>query len=205
MSTAGKACPRIKRMTRASVMGVLLLAPLLGGTAQEYVSAKRKLRQIEEQKAQPGSTVRLSAGELNSYMEREAHRIEGVRAPRIALSRGRAEGWLVVDFLKLKQARGERPNWLMSQLLEGEHPVYVRTRLESAAGQAVVHVERVEINGVGMEGRPLDYLIRRYVRAYFPEAKVGEPFELGYGIEQIDVAAEEVLVRIGGVQVARQP
>jgi hypothetical protein len=192
-------------MTRASTVAVLLLAPLVGGTAQEYVSAKRKLQQIEEQKAVPGSTVRLTSGELNSYLEREAYRVEGVRAPRLALSRGRAEGWLVVDFLKLKQAKGERPNWLMSQLLEGEHPVYVRTRLESAAGQATVHVERVEINGVGIEGRPLDYLIRRYVRAYYPEAKVGEPFDLGYGIEQIDVAPEAVLVRIGGVQVARQP
>jgi hypothetical protein len=119
---------------------------------------------------------------------------EGVSRPRVAFGEGTAEAHANIDFLKIRKAQGETPGWLMTQILEGEHPVFVRARVTSSAGRAQVDVERVEVDGIGVEGRVLDYLVKNHVRAYFPKAKVGESFPLAHNIERLDVKPQGVNV-----------
>jgi hypothetical protein len=176
-----------------------LLFPLLGAPSADYDSAKRKLELIEREGLRPGSRVTLTARELNAFVTAEAHEFvpNGVRDPKVELGDGTASGTALIDFLKLRQAAGESTGWAMSKLLAGERPVRVITRIQSNAGRAQVDVERVEISGVAIDGKMLDYLIHNFLIPHFPDAKVGEQFELAHRIDHLDVKTDAVGVVLG--------
>jgi len=174
----------------------LLAVPLLllSSSHADYASAQHKFELIEAGRLRPGSRVTLSERELNAYVEQELPKVvpQGVRDPRLALGTGTATGSALIDFIKLRSAQGSPPGWLMRQFLQGERPVTVTARIESSGGQATVNVQSVEISGVTLEGRALDFLIHNYLLPYYPEAKIGEPFALSYRIDRLDVAPSGV-------------
>ena len=171
-----------------------LLFPLLGASTDDYLSIKHKFDLIESESLRPGSRVTLTSRELNAYVANEVHEYapQGVRNTQVELGDGSATGAALIDFLKLKQTAGQSPGWVMSKLLAGEKPVRVTARIQSASGRAQVDVERVEIAGLVIEGQMLDYLIRNYLIPQFPEAKVGEKFELAHHIDHLDVKPDGV-------------
>lgn len=178
-----------------------LLAPLLVATAlaaayTDYASCKRKIDLIESNGLRPGTRLELSPGELNAFVQHEAP--PGVRDPRLRiLAPEIAIGSAMVDFGKLRRAQGHPPGWLMSKLLDGERPVSVTARIRSDAGHATVDVQRVEISGIEIDGRTLDFLIQNFLLALYPNAAVGRPFELGHNIRKVQVEPRSVGVLIG--------
>jgi hypothetical protein len=176
-----------------------LLAASAPAFADDYAAAQAKIDQIESERVPPGSRVRLTAAELNAYIQHEAPTVtDGVRQPRLELrGPGVAYGSAVVDFAKLRASQGHPPGWLMSTLLSGEHPVAVTARIHSGGGQATVDVERVEISGLAMNGATLDFLIQHFLLPLYPDAVVGRPFLLGHHIDQVDVEAGGVTVVVG--------
>jgi len=180
----------------AACLALVSLTAFSASTS-DYQSAKRKFHLIEAEKATPGTTVSVTTKEVNAYVQTEVQKLApgSVSEPQVTLGNGIAEGRANIDFLKIRKAQtGETPGWLMTQILEGTHPVFVRARVQSSGGRAQVDVERVEVDGVGVEGRVLDYLIKNHVRAYFPKAKVGESFPLAHNIERLDVKPHGVQV-----------
>jgi len=177
----------------------LVLGPVWADAQADYLSARRKISLIESETLKPGSRVALTSAELNAYVAREAHAAApgAVRDTRLVLGQGSVTGSALVNFLKLRQAQGEAPGWLMTRLLDGERPVRVTARIDSARGRATVNVDRVEIAGVAIEGRVLDFLIENYLRPTYPEAKIGEPFELGHRVERLVIRPSAVDVIIG--------
>jgi hypothetical protein len=179
-------------------LSLLLLAPvaLVWSTHSDYLAVKRKFDQIAQDRMKPGARVSLTPQELNAYVEQEVKRAapDGVRQPKVELGSGTATGSALIDFAKVRTAQGNPPGWLMSRLLSGERPVTVTARIESKEGKARVDVQRVEISGVPIEGTVLDYLIENYVRDRYPQAKIGQPFELGHNMERVEV-------RPGGVNI----
>lgn len=174
----------------------LLFATALAGAYDDYASARQKLDQIESGRLRAGTRVEISPTELNAYITREAP--DGVRNPKIQLvAPGIASGTALVDFNKLQRGQGKQPGWLMTKLLEGERPVSVRARIRSADGHATVDVDKVEISGVAVDGRTLDFLIQNVVLPQYPDVTVGHPFELGYRINKVDVRPAAVGVVIG--------
>jgi hypothetical protein len=162
----------------------------------DYLSAKLKVDQIEAGRLRAGTRVELSPPELNAYIAREAP--EGVRNPKIQLvAPGLASGTALVDFNKLQRGQGHEPSWLMSKLLQGERPVSVTARIKSASGKATVDVEKVEISGVPVDGRTLDFIIQNIVLPKYPDVMVGQPFELGYHISRLEVKPAAVGILIG--------
>jgi hypothetical protein len=180
-------------------MLLALLVPLLGAPSSDYVSVKRKLDLIEGEKLRPGSRVNLTARELNAYVANEVAQsyAQGVRDPKVELGDSVATGTALIDFLKLRQAQGQTSGWVMQRLLAGERPVRVTARIKSGSGRAVIDVDRVEISGVAIDGKMLDYLIEHYLVAQFPEAKVGQPFELAHHIDRVEVKPDAVGVVLG--------
>ena len=176
-----------------------LLIPLLGAPSSEYLSAKRKLDLIESEKLRPGSRVILTSSELNAYVANEVAEsyAQGVRDPRVDLGAGSATGSALIDFLKLRQASGKPSGWVMQKLLAGERQVRVTARIKSGSGRAVVDVERVEISGVTIDGKMLDFLIQNYLIPQFPEARIGQPFELAHHVDRLEVAPNGVGVVVG--------
>ena len=165
--------------------------------ASDYYSAKRKIDLIEDERAAPGSRIVLTARELIAYAARELP--EGVRDPRLQLGNDSATGFAYIDFLKLRAAMGEPPpNPILASLLEGERPVRVTAHMTSAAGRATIDVDSVEISGVAISGRALDFVIKYFLIPNYPDAKIGQPFELHHHVERIEVRPAGVTVFIGG-------
>jgi hypothetical protein len=170
-----------------------------GAWADDYAGAQTKIQQIESDKLPRGSRIVFSAAELNAYVERQVPTVTaGVRQPRLELlAQGVARGSALVDFAKLRASEGHPPGWLLEKLLEGEHPVSVSARISSAGGQATVHVQQVEIGGVGVSGATLDFLIQHFLLPLYPDAVVDRPFALAHRIDRVEVETGRAIVVIG--------
>jgi hypothetical protein len=176
---------------------VLLTAMSAAGS--DYESAIRKLESIEQQRAAPNSTVTLTDAEVNAYARVAVQEVApgAVREPKVELRTREAVGRALIDFEKLQTTRGKKPGTLMGWLLRGERPVSVAVRIESDEGRCRIDIQRVEVSGIPIEGRMLEFLIDNFLRPLYPEAAIGEPFELRHRIRKIDVQPGRVDVRIG--------
>jgi len=156
----------------------------------------RALDLIESGKAKPGAVFRFSAEELNAWARVKAPMAvpEGFRRPHLELNYGSANGYALVDFLKLRHSAGVETNWLVGKLIQGEKSVKVSAGIQSSNGRATVHLTRVEIGGLAVSGAPLDFLIRTFFLPLYPDAKIDEPFELGDGVDRIEVTPTEARV-----------
>ena len=182
-------------MGRVKYFVWLVSVGILCATGADYAAAKRKLDLIDSDRLRPGSRLELTLAELNAYAAGEAP--AGVRDTRLRIpAPGQATGSATVDFLKLRRAQGARPGWLMSKLLDGERPVSVTARLHSSGGYATVEVDEVTISGVTVDGRTLDFLIQEVLLPLYPDAAVGRPFELGHGIQSLELTPAGVTVRM---------
>jgi hypothetical protein len=176
-----------------------LAVPLLPSASTDYQAVVHKVSLIEHDSLKPGSRVVLTPAELNAYARQEVASVApgGVRDPRLELGPGTATATALIDFGKLRRAEGKTSGPIMAYLLDGERPVTITARIRSSGGTATVDVQQVEISGVTIEGRLLDFLIHNYVMQAYPNAKVGEPFELGHRIERLDVQPSAVGIVIG--------
>ena len=177
----------------------LLTVALLRSASSDYQTVAHKISLIEHDRVKPGSRVVLTPAELNAYARQEVAEAapEGVRNPRLKLGPGTATASALIDFGKLRRAEGKPPGRIMAYLLDGERPVTITARIRSSGGTATVDVQQVEISGVTIEGRMLDFLIHSYVMQAYPDAKIGAPFALGHRIERLDVQPSAVGVVIG--------
>lgn len=185
---------------RRSLIALLLGLTLLVEASPEARTFRQKLGLIQSGKAPRGSRVTIRQDELNAFIRGEiAERVkQGIREPRLELlGRDRAAGFAYVDFPKLRQAMGQPMNWALARLLAGEREVRVYAQIRSGGGKAEVDLDRVEISGLALSGRALDYLIRNFVWAYYPNAKVGRPFELAHKIDRLEVQPAQVSVVMG--------
>jgi hypothetical protein len=174
----------------------ILCSAALSAADSDYLSARRKMDSIESDRLRSGTRVEFAPAELNAYAEKEAP--AGVRNPKVQLvAREVVTGSALVDFGKVRRAQGNPPGWLMSKLLDGERAVSVTVRIRSSGGRATVDVERVEISGIAIDGRTLEFLIQNVLLPLYPSAVVARPFELGHRIDRLDVGTRSVGVAIG--------
>jgi hypothetical protein len=202
MRIVGQPTARSQRqsdMRTSGITGIAIAAALAASTLPDYQSVVRKFSLIEHDRLKPGARMVLTPAELNAYARQEVAEVapDGVRDPRLELGPGTATAHALIDFGRLRRAEGKPPGRIMAYLLDGERPVTIAARIRSAGGAATVDVEQVEISGVVIEGRMLDFLIHNYVMQAYPNAKVGEPFALGHHIERLDVQPSAVGVVIG--------
>jgi hypothetical protein len=187
---------KVRRITAIPLLFSALLSAALLLAADGYESAKRKFDTIENDRLPAGTRLEFSERELTAFAEKEAP--AGVRNPQLHFGTPEiVTGTAVIDFEKVEQAQGKRPGWLMAKILEGERPVSVTVRIRSDNGHATVDVERVEISGLAINGRTLDFLIQNVLLPLYPSAVVGQPFELGHRMEKLDVRAATAVVVIG--------
>jgi hypothetical protein len=178
-------------MRSRAVSFALIVVSTFAATRTDYLSVKRKFQSIETRQAKPGSRVAISSQEINAYVETELPQVApaGIRQPHVVLhGENTATGSALVDFVKLRSAKGQKTNWFMRKLLEGEREVKVTTRVDSANGQATVNIQRVEVGGIPIQGAALDFLISNYLMPNYPEAKIGQPFALHRSVDHIEVA-----------------
>ncbi|MCC6389742.1 MAG: hypothetical protein IT167_03985, partial [Bryobacterales bacterium] len=129
---------------KRAVLLLLLVFPLQPATSRyDRLPPQRKIDLIEQGKIPPGTQVVFGEKELNSFLATKAREVvpEGLRDTRIEIGDGKATGYAMVDFVKMRQAQGQDLNWLMSRLLDGEHPITVVGRIASNRGIARVDLE----------------------------------------------------------------
>ena len=176
-------------------LGALTAAPAVDPRAE---SVTRKLDIIQGGKAKPGAVFVITSAELNAWARVKAPQVvpEGFRQPRIELGNNTANGYALIDFLKVRHGAGVETNWLLAKLIQGEKLVKVNARFQSAKGRATVYLQRVEIGGLAVSGTTLDFLIRTFFLPLYPNAKINEPFELADRIDHIDVTPADVRIYI---------
>ena len=178
-----------------SVLTALTAATVLLAADALYESAWDKFQRIEMGRAAPGSVTVFSPAEINALARGGIPQmVEGIRNPQIQLAMGTASATALVDLLKMRRGEGAVSNPLIAMLLEGERPIKVNVRVESAHGTATVFLTGVEISGVAASGRMLDFLVRQVFLPLFPDAKINQPFELRDDIDHIDVRPDGVRI-----------
>ena len=121
---------------------------------------------------------------------------EGIRDERIDLGSDTANAHAIVDFLRMRQAQGKATIPLLGALIEGERPLTISVRLESGGGRCTVYLTRVEVGGVSAEGALLDFLVKTFFLPLFPDAKINEPFDLGYDMDRVEIRPDGIRVTI---------
>ncbi len=182
----------------SSLSPYFLLFALVAAADPQAASVTRKLDIIESGKAKPGSVFVFTVAELNAWSRAKAPVIvpQGLRQPKLELGNNAATGYALVDFLKVRQGAGDTTNWLIAKLIQGEKPVKVNARIQSAHGRATVLLDRVEIGGLAVSGSTLDFLIHTFFLPLYPNAKINEQFELSDRIDRIEVKPAEARIYI---------
>jgi hypothetical protein len=177
---------------------VLAASAFLRGADPVGVSVNRKLDLIDSGKAKPGSVFRFTSAELNAWVRVKAPTIvsDGFRQPRLVLGNGEASASALIDFLRVRHASGVETNWLVAKLIQGEKLVTARASIQSAHGQATVHLLRVEIGGLAVTGATLDFLVQNFFLPFYPGAEIDEPFDLAGNVDRIVVTPTEARVFI---------
>lgn len=175
--------------------GFLALTLLFAGDPY-FQSAEAKLDSIENGKAKRGSVIVFSLQEINSWAKYKVPEIvpQGIRNQRVTLGNDSGTAYALMDFLKMRHAEGKATGWFMSRLIEGERPVTISIHMQSSAGYAQVDLTRVELSGAVASGAVLDFLIKTFFMPLYPTAHIGEKFEIGYGIDRIDIRPTGVRV-----------
>lgn len=175
---------------------IFALASLLAAADPLFDSAKAKLDRLLDGTAQPGSEMVFTPAEIEAWTRVKSRDEvgDGLREPRVQLEMDAGTGSALVDFLKMRQARGKATNALMARLLEGERPLKVFLRVNSAGGRCTVDLTRVELSGAEISGALLDYLIKTFLLPLYPDVKLGEPVDLPLNMERIEIRPEGVRV-----------
>lgn len=173
------------------------MAAVVPAGVDQLQSVRAKLALVEGEHATRGTRIVFSTAELNAWIMDSAktHVPQGLRNPRLLPGIGMATGSAEIDFVRLRQAAtGEAPGWLVKNLFAGERPVKATVRFQSRNGQARVDVESVEISGIPLEGKVLDFAFDAFVRPAFPYASISQWFTLQYGIDHFTVNPSGVAV-----------
>ena len=146
----------------------------------------------------PGAVVLFTPKEINAWARVAVPETvpEGIRDERIDLGSDTASAHAVVDFLRMRQAQGKTTIPLLGALIEGERPLTISVRLESSGGRCTVYLTRVEVGGASAEGALLDFLVKTFFLPLFPDAKINEPFELGYDMDRVEIRPDGIRVTI---------
>lgn len=176
-------------------LATLLALPLLVAPALQLAavtpgeSARMKIDRFYNGTLKPGEVIVFSPDEINAWVRYKVPTVvpEGVRNPHLELGTDTVTASALVDFVKMREGLKESVNPLFAAFLEGERPLRISVRLSSGGGRCTVYLTRVELGGAVAEGAVLDFLLKTFFTPMFPDAKIGQPFELDFNMERIDI------------------
>jgi hypothetical protein len=188
MPTRGAPETNHAQLTRRQ-LALALALPLTAAAGPLNRSWRAKLARLRDWQAQPGEVILFTTAEVNTFAAEKIPEYvpEGVRAHRVSFGNSTAHGFAYMDFLKMRHARGQATNWFLAKILEGERPVNIDVRMESANGWCTVFLTKLQVSSVVASGAVLDFMIDTFFLTLFPEAKVNSPFELDYNIDSLSL------------------
>jgi hypothetical protein len=184
-------------LRRFMFAAALILAPGSFAADPAYQSAQTKVDKLTNKQWKSGETVFFTSAEVNAWVAVKVPEEvpQGIRDTRIELGTDAASASAIVDFVKIQQSRGKTVGFAMS-MFQGERPIKISVRVASAGGKITVYLTRVELAGVSMEGAGLDFLIKNFFLPLYPDAKIGEPVDLDYNIDQLQIRPDGLRITI---------
>ena len=197
-------------MQRALIVGVgcaivVSLAVLVEASRQSDLSAADgerlmdKLVEISGQdRAETGAPVVIHQREVNAYLRFQAAPdfLTGVTDPDVVLRNGGAVS--VRATVDLSAVRDARARGALDPLryLSGRLPVAADGSVRSHSGIGHVDIESVSVGGIPMPSSVFAELVRYHSRSdQYPDGiDVNEPFDLPYGVIELRVEHERVVV-----------
>jgi hypothetical protein len=162
-------------------------------------TCQQKISRIEADHLPRGATVAFTSAELAAWARFQAAEFGKGSIHHVALSlwAGHATVSAQVDLPRLAQSRGNPMHPLLARMLSGQRQISAVLRLQTVRGNALVDLEKLEVDGNLLEGRPLDLLIQQFVNAEFPDAHLDQWFPMEYGIDAIVLSTGSAVVTIG--------
>lgn len=182
------------------LLGFAVLALAMHAEDPAAARVRAKLDLISEEVARPGSTIVFPPADVNAWVREElAESVPmGVRESLVTFGTDTIELSAIVDIRKIAESDGKQINAMVGKLLEGERPVKMSLRTESAGGRLTVFLTAVEISGLPVTGAALDLLVRAVLLPLYPDAdaKINEAFDLKYRMERVSVQPSGIHVLI---------
>jgi hypothetical protein len=179
------------------MQAVLMLAFLFVPVAAvgPLESCHRKFTQIESGRAR-GTVVTVTSPEINAFVAQQAVLLGkgAIRNTRVDLWQDHGRVAARIDLVSLAELRGRPLNWFFATMFAGERQVIATTKLVSVQGRARVDLEKLEVEGHVLDGRPLQFLIDEFVLPEYPDARIGQWFPLSFGIRTIRLSAGQVAI-----------
>jgi len=166
-------------------IGIFALAPaLLAAGDPTAAICRAKLNLIKQNKATPGSVFVFPPAEINAWAREELGEEDlGIHDPKLEFGDGGTVTFnATVDLSKIAGKKSDITA-LFARLLEGQRPVKLTIRPETASGKITLHLISAEIAGIPLSGVILETLAGFVVQHIYEDAKVSEPFDLGHNID----------------------
>jgi len=162
-----------------------------------YQTAQSKVDKLMNGQWKPGEVVFFTPAEINAWVAVEVPESvpQGIRDTRIELGTDTASASAMVDFTKIQQSRGKSVGFAAA-MFQGDRPLKISIRVASSGGKITVFLTRVEISSVSMEGAGLDFLIKTFFLPLYPDAKIGEPVDLDYNIDHLEIRPDGLRIAI---------
>lgn len=82
---------------------------------------------------------------------------------------------------------GDNSNPVLRMLVGSTHAVYISGKLSGQGGHGTFDLEEIRFDGIPVPGFVVQALIGQYVTPKYPDVDLNKPFEIPYGIEDIQI------------------
>jgi hypothetical protein len=164
--------------------------------AAQVASMQRKLDHIESNAALPkpdSAPTEFTEAEVNAYLASEKIRLPaGVKSVNLQGQPGIVTGNSQIDFDQIKAGKSSY-NPLLS-IFTGVHQVVVTAHASGRAGQGLVHVDSVALDGVEIPRFALQLFVDKYLQPKYPEVGLDSRFRLPDRIDNATVGVHKLSV-----------
>lgn len=162
----------------------------------ELSSAERKLKHIEENARLPHPNPKptvLTEQEVNAYLASDQVRLPaGVESVKLEGEPGIINGTAQIDFDRVR-AGIHSSNPLLA-IFTGVHEVVVDTHAHGAAGEGIVHVDSVSLDGIEVPNFVLQLFVEKYLQPRYPQIGIDSRFKLPDRIDTATVGEHQVTI-----------
>jgi hypothetical protein len=164
--------------------------------AAPVASMQRKLDHIESNAALPkpdSAPTEFTEAEVNAYLASQTVKLPaGVKSVNLQGQPGMVTGNSQIDFDQIKAGKSSY-NPLLS-IFTGVHQVVVTAHAYGRAGQGLVHVDSVALDGVEIPRFALQLFVDKYLQPKYPQVGLDSRFKLPDRIDSATVGVHKLSV-----------
>jgi hypothetical protein len=192
----GRILPLLFLLSILDLARVALPEAHSAANAAQVRSMQRKLDHIESNAALPkpdSAPTQFTEAEVNAYLASQKIKLPaGVKSVNLEGQPGIVTGNSQIDFDQVKAGKSSY-NPLLS-IFTGVHQVVVTAHAYGRAGQGLVHVDSVRLDGVEIPRFALQLFVDKYLQPKYPDVGLDSRFKLPDRIDSATVGVHKLSV-----------